>query len=467
MTSNPAILYARPRRVSVYRGRERLIRAPPPAWQHQQTNSQATMSTNQIRVVVRCKPSAEEKAWKVVGNSLQYEEEGPALEFDNVFGEATSHADLYNQAIASSVATALQGNNVSVLTYGLPSTGKSYSVFGTSGQTRIKQEARGVITRCGQQIFDSLQREGHIGSVSRMSASFCHVFEDGRVADLFDTKKRSLEIVEDTTMVYSVPSLTEQVVTSAQELLRLVEKGYLMRNATGCVRETTGRKQAPTMQPLQQYRQHCSHAIFTLTIEHIPSASGRTTVSHITVVDISGKSIEEFHSNGKTSDSGVEMLHKVMMTLPSDGITAASALFPKSSLTKLLKPCLGGNSQSVLIANVCLSKSSTANTRKCLELLQKTRLIRNYSKPTTLSLPQSTLGKLLDESGNLKAAIAQKVQISSPVATWEAVRDTAVQINGTLYEQLSPSCQDLVKKVAAVEAQLFRSGKPSLKADGG
>lgn len=422
-----------------------------------------------FRVVVRCRPSAEEKAWKLGGNSLRREGEDVTFTFDNVFSDVVSHAELYEKSVAPLVASALQGNNVAVVAYGLPCAGKSHTVFGTAGQTRIKQEARGVIVRCGQQLFDALAKEQRGSSVSRITATFCHVFEDGRVADLFNTQKRSLDISGNPcTLLYSVSGLTEHSVTSGEEVMRLVEKGYLMRNATGCCRENPDRRLPPTTRPLQQYRTHCSHAVFTFTIEYLnktvlDSGAKLASTSHITVVDLAGKSIEALHSGVICSDSGIETLHKIITTLPKDGTVATANLYPKSGLSKLLKPCFGGNCCTVIIGTISLSESSAPNTKKCLEILESARKIKNYSKPVHTPLQQTTLGKLLQEAENLKAQVAHNLQVTASVTSWEVVSESAVKINGTLHSPLSSSCQELLKKIDTVEVQLVHGGKPVRK----
>lgn len=425
--------------------------------------SRATMNSY-FSVVVRCKPSAEEKAWRCGTTDLEYAGEDGAhlkLEFDRVFLDSVTHAELYEQSIEPHVANTLQGGNVAVVVYGPPCSGKSHTVFGTSGQIRIKKEARGVIIRCGQQIFDALEKEDRSGSIYRITTTFCHVFEDGRIADLFDTKKRSLDISENpATMTYTVANLTEHVVSSPHEVLRLVEKGYLMRNASACVREQKSAVKSP---PLQQYRQHGSHAIFRFTIEHLSTTSqesSEVSVSHITVVDLAGRSIEKFHTEMFCSDVGIETLHKVLNTLPEAGIIAASTLFPKSSLTKVLKPCFGGNCHTVIIGNVCLNESSATTTRKCLELLQTTRRIKNFSKVITIPLLQTKLGKCLEEAKSLKAEVNAKLQISSAIHSWERENASSIKVNGTTYDNLSTSCQDIVKRIAAVESQLIHAGQP-------
>ena len=443
----------------------------------------AMAAVNHLQVAIRCQPSSEEKAWRVRNDCIELPRtesdentDIPRLSFafDRVLTEDYSHEQFYETVIASSIRKLVKGesSNVAILTYGLPCTGKTHTVFGTSGQTRVKPEARGVIMRCGEQLFRELGEA--TGTTSRVVATFCHVFEyeegrKSRIADLFDMKKRDLEIVEDSnTLQFSIPDLTEQSVTSPQDILGLVEKGYLMRNATGCVKELV-RKPAmkfnTTSQPLQQYRPHSSHAIFTLKYEQLQKGHNEVLVSQITIADLAGKGIEQIHSKTSCSDSGIKVLHNVFNTLTETGSStvAVNALFPQSSLTKLIKPSLGGNCDTILIGNVCLKECSVDLTTKCLQVLSESRRIKNFTKVVKVPVNQSALGKCLQESERMKAEITQKFGTDTVAKRIEIIGDKGVKIDDSLYEDVSSSVLNLAKQVISTESQLIQDGEPMQK----
>lgn len=399
-----------------------------------------------------------------------------SFSFDRVFTEDYSHAQFYENVIAPSIQRLVKGesSNVVILTYGLPCTGKTHTVFGTSGQTRVKPEARGVIMRCGEQLFKELGEA--TGATSRVVATFCHVFEyeegrKSRVADLFDMKKRDLEIVEDSsklTLQFSIPDLTEQSVTSSQDILGLVEKGYLMRNATGCVKDPAKKpamKFSTTSQPLQQYRPHCSHAIFTLKCEQLQEGHNDVLVSQIIIADLAGKGIEQIHFENTCSDSGIKVLHSILKALAeTDSSTVAvNKLFPQSSLTKLIKPSLGGNCDTILIGNVCLKECSVDLTRKCLEVLSESRRIKNFTKVVTVPVDQSAVGKCLQEGERMRAEIMQKLGTDTVAKKIEIIGDKEVKIDDSMYEDVSTSVLNLAKQVISTESRLIRDGEPVQK----
>lgn len=331
-----------------------------------------------FRVVISCCPSQQEKVWSVEESSLKSSTTGETFTFDKVFTENGGQGELYEQAVSPLVTSALDGgHDAFVLAYGLPCTGKTYSVFGPLGQTRLQRETRGIVARIGQQVFDTVCND----SICKVSASFCHIFEDGRVTDLFDSRRRRLDVVEDrsNTNTYTVPSLSSHPVCSPLDLSRLTEKANLMRNASGGRKEQPNNAHTVSKSNIHSYKPHCSHAFIQFVVERLQKGRGtgeeeiegeskRVSRTEITVVDLAGHSIGLVQSAQQCSDTGIFTLHKIMTTLPSQGIVATANLFPNSSLTKLLKPCLGGNSETVLVGTVSLSTASSESTSRCLQV---------------------------------------------------------------------------------------------------
>ena len=330
-----------------------------------------------FHVVVSCCPSEEEKVWRVGENSLLSSTDGKTYAFDQVLTESGGHSELFGKSVSPLIESALEaGHDAFVVAYGLPRTGKTHAVFGPSGQARIQRETRGLVARIGQQVFDTVSGD----SVSKISASFCHVFEDGRVMDLFDSRRRRLDVVEDrsnTASLYSVPSLATHPVCSSLDLARLTEKANLMRNASGGRRDSSAH--AARGPQTHSYKPHSSHVFISMTVERLRGRGTKekgqqVSVSHITVVDLAGHNIGLVQSGQPCPDSGIYTLYQIMTTLPAHGIVATAGLFPNSSLTKLMKPCLGGNSTTLLIGTVSLSEISLESTKRCLKVSHDTHV---------------------------------------------------------------------------------------------
>lgn len=436
-----------------------------------------------FRVAVCCYPNEEEKAWRVEENSLHSSGSDESYSFDHVLTESEGHEELYERAVSPLIASALNGHDVFVVAYGQPRTGKTHTVFGPSGQARAQRQTRGIISRIGQQVFDRVSND----RVCKVSASFCQVFEDGRVMDLYDSRRRPLDLLEDgSTNTFSVPSLTEHPVCSSLDLTRLTVKANIIRNASGCRRDSV----TPASSQQSWYKPHCSHAITSVVVERLKEEDGDDTPggegemfarSRITVVDLAGHSIGLVQAGQPCPDSGIDTLHQIMEILPSRGIVAATSLFPKSALTKLLKSCLGGNSVTLLIGTLSLSEASMESSKRCLQVLmdthpsgiintclfihmqflQKASQIKNYVRSSQSVLSDSSLGRTLQQITDLRNEVCTKVGVTPHPLTWEVGQGKNgdyVKINGRIYSELSASCSSLVQRVNQMESQIVRKG---------
>lgn len=314
-------------------------------------------------------------------NSLHSSVSDESYSYKHVLTESEGHVELYERAVSPLIASALKGHDAFIVAYGLPRTGKTHAVFGPSGQARAQRQTRGVISRVGQQIFDTVSDD----RVCKVSASFCQVFEDGRVMDLYDSRRRPLDLLEDgSTNTFSVPSLTEHPVCSSLDLTRLTVKANIIRNASGCRRDIG----TPATPQQSWYKPHSSHAITSVVVERLKIERDDTKEggngeifarSQITIVDLAGHSIGLVQAGQPCPDSGIHTLHQIMTTLPSHGMVAASGLFPQSPLTKLLKPCLGGNSMTLLIGTLSLSEASMESSKRSLQVHKDSSSITNHN----------------------------------------------------------------------------------------
>ena len=392
--------------------------------------------------------------WELDKESIRCSTTGESYALDVLLDDTTNHEMLFEESLSDLLPKLVQGHSITILAYGLPCSGTSYTVFGSAGQSRVSREARGVIARCGDLILSELTQ--HSQSVSRVTASFCHVFQDGRVADLLDTKKRSLSIVEQENG-YWIEGATEQSVTSLQEVVRVVERGMLMRNATGCVRQTAGEKRFSIK---QSHCAHTSHAVFQYATEHLPSPSSEKVVtSTITIVDVAGQSVEAAHSNvtAATADSGITALIATLQQLENNNIPAATKYCVSSSLSKLLYASILGSSHMVVFYTLALDSGSAVLTHSCLKMMEQLRpCTANTIGPTLLHRLQTRLGQNIAETKRMRDEVASKNGLDG-VTSWQTIGTAAVRINGKLFtaEQLSPDCRETIRKLKVLEDQLI------------
>jgi len=128
-----------------------------------------TKNTESVRVVLRCRPLQSQEIQdqrtsivKVnhirsevsIANPKAQTSEGPkAFFFNDVFNSETSQKDIYDQVAFPLVDSVLHGYNGTILAYGQPGAGKTYTM---QGNINFK-ESKGIIPRAFEQIFNSIE----------------------------------------------------------------------------------------------------------------------------------------------------------------------------------------------------------------------------------------------------------------------------------------------------------------------
>ena len=416
------------------------------------------MQTDANSFTVIAKPKNESYSWKIEECSLCCDARSDPFLFDAVIQPSTDHASFYKEAIEDRVSQFIHGCNVTIATYGAANAGKTHTIVGTTGQTRLKSEARGVIVRAVAQLFDYVHSKENSNKVFHITASFYHVFGDGRVADLLDTQKRNVDLIGGTDPTYYAADVSKQTIHGVEEVISLVERGSLMRNASGCVRNKN--QQQPSLlkqqQPLlQAYKAHLSHAFFCISLEQQEEQQS-AKISHLRIVDLAGHNVDKYHTEN-CEDPGIDVLHKLMTS------TASLVLIQESpSLGKLLGQSFGGNTITVFICNVNLDDSELSI--KCLSIVQSmVNKITNKVVINEISVDECKINLYMNEANTLKTSVAKKCGIEGDVELWKHEDNGQLSINGIVVGELSESCQSIVKKIKEIEKQLITGGESSKK----
>lgn len=233
-----------------------------------------------------------------------------ALFTPQVFGPASQQKDLYDQAICPIVFEVLEGYNCTIFAYGQTGTGKTYTmeggarkkvascfaihiqvttamVFDTQLHGFCMQNGEfpsdaGVIPRAVKQIFDILEAQGAEYS---MKVTFLELYNE-EISDLLapeettkfvdDKSKKSIALMEDGKGSVFVRGLEEEIVSTANEIYKILEKG------------SAKRRTAETLLNKQSSR---SHSIFSITIhikENTPEGEEMIKCGKLNLVDLAG-----------------------------------------------------------------------------------------------------------------------------------------------------------------------------------
>jgi kinesin family protein 3/17 len=288
--------------------------------------------------------------------------------FDNVFGKDATQQGIFDTVAKPIIDSLLSGFNCTIFAYGQTGTGKTYTMDGIEG----KPDKAGIIPRSFGQIFAAI-RNAPATTDYLVRASMYELYNE-ELIDSFakGDKREKLEIHEDPKSGFYVKNLTILNIKEEKELLELLTTGKSTRK----VRATA----------MNDYSSR-SHSIFTIVVESSETdADGQThfRIGKLNLVDLAGS---EKQKQTKTSDEGLKEGININLSLTTLGnvinlLVKGSPHIPyrNSKLTKLLSDSLGGNSKTLMFANVGPARSNYAESLQAIKYASRAKMIQNKPK---------------------------------------------------------------------------------------
>ncbi|KAK2400964.1 Kinesin-like protein KIN-5C [Trifolium repens] len=329
--------------------------------------------------------------------------------FDKVFGPSAKQKDLYDQAVIPIVNEVLEGFNCTIFAYGQTGTGKTYTMEGDSKKTKsgpngeLPAEA-GVIPRAVKQIFDTLEGQNAEYSVK---VTFLELYNE-EITDLLapeeiskvsleEKVKKQLPLMEDGKGGVLVRGLEEEIVTSANEIFTLLERG------------SAKRRTAETLLNKQSSR---SHSLFSITIhikESTPEGEELIKCGKLNLVDLAGS--ENISRSGAREGRAREAgeINKSLLTLGRVISALVEHLghipYRDSKLTRLLRDSLGGRTKTCIIATVSPAVHCLEETLSTLDYAHRAKNIRNKPEVNQKLMKTTLIKDLYGEIERLKGEV--------------------------------------------------------------
>ncbi|KAM2893222.1 hypothetical protein FF1_008605 [Malus domestica] len=385
-----------------------------------------------VQVLLRCRPFSEDELRSnapqvitcneyqrevAVSQNIAGKHIDRVFTFDKVFGPNAQQRDLYDQAVIPIVHEVLEGFNCTIFAYGQTGTGKTYTMEGeckrakTGPNGELPPEA-GVIPRAVQQIFDTLEGQNAEYSVK---VTFLELYNE-EITDLLapeelnrvsleDKQKKQLPLMEDGKGGVLVRGLEEEIVTSANEILTLLERG------------SSKRRTAETLLNKQSSR---SHSLFSITIhikEATPEGEELIKCGKLNLVDLAGsENISRSGARevqfsltvqGRAREAGE--INKSLLTLGRVINALVEHLghipYRDSKLTRLLRDSLGGRTKTCIIATVSPAVHCLEETLSTLDYAHRAKNIRNKPEVNQKMMKSTLIKDLYGEIERLKAEV--------------------------------------------------------------
>ncbi|KAJ6709689.1 CENTROMERE PROTEIN E [Salix koriyanagi] len=314
--------------------------------------------------------------WKVEENRISLHKSngtpisGISYAFDHVFDESCTNSRVYELLTKDLIHAAVDGFNGTVFAYGQTSSGKTFTMNGA-------QNDRGIIDRAVKDVFNKIHMIYDREFLIRVS--YLEIYNE-EINDLFAEENQKLPIHESLERGVFVAGLKEEIVSDADQVLKLIQGGEVIRHFG----ETS-----------MNARSSRSHTIFRMVIESKGkdanssdySSSDAIRVSVLNLVDLAGS-----ERITKTGAGGVRLkegnyINKSLMVLGnvinklSDGAKQRGHIpYRDSKLTRILQPSLGGNAKTSIICTVAPEKLHVEETKGTLLFASRAKRITNCAQ---------------------------------------------------------------------------------------
>ncbi|KAL7226298.1 hypothetical protein ACSBR1_021419 [Camellia fascicularis] len=298
--------------------------------------------------------------------------------FDVVADENVSQEKLFKEAGVPMVENCVGGYNSCMFAYGQTGSGKTHTMLGDiEGGARRHSVNCGMTPRVFEYLFSRIQKEKEARREEKLKftckCSFLEIYNE-QILDLLDPSSTNLQIREDTKKGVYVDNLTEAEVTCARDVIQQLVQG------------AANRKVAVTNMNHASSR---SHSVFTCIIESKWESQGVThhRFARLNLVDLAGS--ERQKSSGAEGErlkeatninKSLSTLGLVIMNLVN--ISNGKSLhvpYRDSKLTFLLQDSLGGNSKTIIIANISPACCCSLETLSTLKFAQRAKFIKNHA----------------------------------------------------------------------------------------
>eukprot|EP01017_Pseudomicrothorax_dubius_P042421 TRINITY_DN6922_c0_g1_i2.p1 TRINITY_DN6922_c0_g1~~TRINITY_DN6922_c0_g1_i2.p1 ORF type:complete len:609 (+),score=94.39 TRINITY_DN6922_c0_g1_i2:220-2046(+) len=323
-------------------------------------------------------------------NSVQfYTQTSDRYNFELVFDEKTSTDHIFSTIGAPSVSACLSGINVCIFAYGQTSSGKTHTMKGDS-------RAPGLIPLTIKEIFQKIAELSEKGIDVEAKVSYIEIYNE-TVNDLLNPKEKSLEIRDHLTKGTYIPGLTESIVRNDRDAYEFFNKGEAERIVAGTsLNEQSSR----------------SHTVFRISLEIRNRAKmEKIMYSTLNLVDLAGsEGVSRAKTEGVRKREGAN-INKSLLALSTVisklSLKESFVNYRDSKLTRLLQPCLGGNSRTIVICTISPLASNFQETLNTVKFGMSAGAVKNHVKVNERSM-EKTPSKDFQEISNIKHELSKQ-----------------------------------------------------------
>ncbi|XP_076829372.1 kinesin-like protein KIF2C isoform X2 [Brachyhypopomus gauderio] len=377
--------------------------------------------------------------------------------FDYSFDDDSTNDLIYRFTARPLVNTVFEGGRATCFAYGQTGSGKTHTMGGDfSG--KAQNSSKGIYALAAHDVFSLLQQRRYADLGLEPYVTFFEIY-NGKVFDLLN-KKSKLRVLEDESQQVQVVGLLEMPVSSADDVIKLIEKGSACRTSGQTFANTNSSR---------------SHAILQVILRR-----GKHLHGKFSLVDLAGNERgTDVSSNDRKTMVETAEINRSLLALKecirSLGQNSEHIPFRMSKLTQVLRDSfIGENSRTCMIAMISPGMSSCDYTLNTLRYADRVKELNGISKGTvqeSSSPPgdlQDSYCSLLEEE-SMRAEFGKEIQISELEEMFYDDLQGASELAKAMEHETFDVVNSLPEMSAYVEKlqgslQALRSAVESLKA---
>ena len=358
-----------------------------------------------VKVVVRCRPlnsteiqdgraqivEMDGRSGTIAITVPKSSEPPKTFTFDAVYPPNSAQDFIYQGTAKPILDSVMEGYNGTIFAYGQTGTGKTFTMEGVPEPTELK----GIIPRAFQEIFEQVQTQGGENVEFLVRASYLEIYNE-EIRDLLSKNPHNkLDLKESPDSGVYVRDLTSYVVKTTRECDKLRDFGAKNRHVGATAMNQDSSR---------------SHSIYTITVEQCETRADGTTsirMGKLNLVDLAGS---ERQSKTQASGDRLKEATKINLSLSALGNCISALVDGKSThipyrdskLTRLLQDSLGGNTKTVMVANLGPADWNYDETLSTLRYANRAKNIKN--KPKINEDPKDAMCARSSGSGSSRVA---------------------------------------------------------------
>ncbi|KAL4451157.1 hypothetical protein ABPG74_021479 [Tetrahymena malaccensis] len=343
--------------------------------------SSKTRNEECVKVAMRCRPISKQEQLdnrqeivkidpergEIIVNNPKGEgsESKNVFTFDVVINQKSTQEHVYKMTALPIVESVLEGYNGTIFAYGQTGTGKTHTMEGNNESP----DNRGIIPRTFEHIYRVI--EGTPSKQFLVRASFLELYNE-EIRDLLSKNaKNKLQLHENPDSGVYVKDLSSFIIQNPNEMKEKLAHGRENRKV-GATKMNEGSSR--------------SHSLFMITVEmsEIRDGQQHIKVGKLNLVDLAGS---ERQSKTQATGERFKEAININQSLATLGNVISALVDSKpyipyrdSKLTRLLQDSLGGNTKTVMIANIGPADYNYDETISTLRYANRAKSIKNRPK---------------------------------------------------------------------------------------